>query len=55
MLWAAAVRPHWSAHGLSRPWKNPEMTIWMHEGARGPRRPGFLAASLGLAVELARL
>ena len=53
MLWAAALRPGWSAHGLSRPWKNPEMTIWTHEGARGAR--GRLAGSLGFAVELARI
>lgn len=28
VLWEAALRPRWSGHGASRPWKNPELPIW---------------------------
>lgn len=36
MLWSAALRPQWSGHGLARPWKNPELSIWVGDRP-GPR------------------
>jgi hypothetical protein len=33
LLWSAALRPRWSGHGPARPWKNPELSIWVTGGA----------------------
>ena len=50
MLWSAALRPRWSGHGPARPWKNPEVSIWVAD-ARAPRPSATrrLVESLGFA------
>jgi hypothetical protein len=50
MLWSAALRPRWSGHGPARPWKNPELSIWVAD--RPTARPSAarrLIESLGVA------
>ena len=50
LLWSTALRPRWSGHEDARPWKNPELSIWVGDGAAPPpsmaRR---IAESLGFA------
>ena len=50
LLWAAALRPGWSRHGSARPWKIPELSIWVTNGA-APRRSTVsrLVESVGFA------
>ena len=49
-LWSAALRPGWSGHGPARPWKNPELPIWVadHPASR-PTTARRLVESLGFA------
>jgi hypothetical protein len=50
LLWSAALRPAWSGHEGARPWKNPEVSIWVGDGA--PARPSTarrFADSVGFA------
>lgn len=55
MLWSAALRPRWSAHGRGRPWDNPESAIWLADKpAMRESAARRLAASLGLARALVR-
>jgi hypothetical protein len=50
MLWLAALRPGFSGHGGARPWKNPELSIWVAEGAsRRPSTVRRLVESVGFA------
>jgi hypothetical protein len=54
-LWAAAMRPGWSGHGTSRPWKNPEGAIWMTpENVKAPTSRRF-AETFQFALTVARL
>lgn len=50
LLWSAALRPRWSGHGAARPWKNPELSIWV-TGGTAPRAPAVrrLLESVGFA------
>ena len=50
MLWSAGLRPRWSGHGLARPWKNPELSIWVTDGtAPRPSAARRVFESLGFA------
>lgn len=50
MLWAAALRPRWSGHGPARPWRNPELSIWLADGpAPRPAVAQRLVESWGFA------
>jgi hypothetical protein len=55
LLWSAALRPRWSGHGRARPWKNPELSIWITDGAT-PRLSAArrLAESVGFARSFVR-
>jgi hypothetical protein len=49
-LWSAALRPGWSGHGPARPWKNPELPIWVADRpAKRPTTARRLVESLGFA------
>ena len=49
-LWSAALRPGWSGHGAARPWKNPELPIWVADRpAKRPTTARRLVESLGFA------
>ena len=50
LLWSAALRPRWSGHGRSRPWKNPEISVWASDrGASRPSTVRRLVESVGFA------
>ena len=50
MLWSAALRPQWSGHGPARPWKNPELSIWIADTpAARPSAARRVVESLGFA------
>jgi hypothetical protein len=56
MLWSAALRPRWSAHGRKRPWNNPESVIWLADTpAKRESARSRLVASLGFAREIVRV
>jgi hypothetical protein len=56
LLWSAALRPRWSGHGRARPWKNPELSIWMTNGMGAPRSAARrLAESVGFARAFVRV
>ncbi len=56
MLWSAALRPRWSRHGRARPWKNPELSIWVTDGKATPRSAARrLAESVGFARAFVRV
>jgi hypothetical protein len=56
LLWSAALRPEWSGHGSARPWKNPELSIWVTDGMAAPRSTARrLAESVGFARAFVRV
>lgn len=55
-LWSAALRPGWSEHGGARPWKNPELSIWVADAATPrPSAARRLAESVGFARAFVRV
>src|SRR5687767_11683341 len=56
LLWSAALRPRWSGHGHARPWKNPEVSIWVTDGKTPSRSAARrLAESVGFARAFVRV
>jgi hypothetical protein len=49
LLWSSALRPGWSGHGPARPWKNPELAIWVDGPKSRPSRTQRLVESLSVA------
>ena len=50
ILWSAALRPTWSGHRRARPWKNPEVAIWVGDAAHAaPSAARRFVESVGFA------